>query len=71
MTSKVPVQPRYLTLTELVFGYALFGGLGYLVGGWIGFGCGAGVVTGRYGYLIWRSAYAAETDGDADRSPEA
>jgi hypothetical protein len=52
-----------LTLTEVVFSYAVFCGLGYAAGGAIGLWCGAGVVTIRYGYLVWRSARAAGADG--------
>ena len=44
MASDVPPQPRCLTLTELVASHALFGGLGYLLAGWVGFWCGVGVV---------------------------
>ena len=57
MASHLAQQPRHLTMIELVINYALFGGVGYLVAGWIGFWCGAGVVTIRYGQLVWRSAY--------------
>jgi len=53
----VPPQPSYLTLTELVVSHALFGGLGYLVAGWVGFWCGLAVVTVWYGRLICLAAF--------------
>jgi hypothetical protein len=57
MATDGPPQPSYLTLTELVVSHALFGGLGYLVAGWIGFWCGLAAVTVWYGRFIWLAAY--------------
>ena len=59
MAIEGPFQTRYLTTIELVFGYGLFCGMGYIFAGWIGFWCGAGIVTIRYAYLIWYAAYSS------------
>jgi hypothetical protein len=56
VTSDPPPQPRYLTLTELVINYGLFGGVGYWAAGTTGACVGAGLVTARYAYLIWVAA---------------
>jgi hypothetical protein len=69
MATDIPPQPSYLTLTELVFSHALFGGLGYLVAGWIGFWIGLGLVSARYARLIWLAAYTPEPGrGDGRQS---
>lgn len=52
MPAHPPSQPYFLTLTELVFNFALFGGVGYWLGGVIGLCVGWGVLTARYAYLI-------------------
>ena len=48
-----PVQPRYLTLTEMVFGYGLYGGIGYLAAGVAGLCCGAALLTLLIARQIW------------------
>ncbi len=53
MPADSPSQPYHLTLIELVFNYALYGGVGYWLGGVIGLCLGGGVITARYAYLIW------------------
>lgn len=70
MANNTPPQPRYLTLTELVFSYGLFCGVGYLVGGSIGAWCGAGLVTARYAQLIWLSSRGPDQPA-ADAEPSA
>lgn len=58
MANDSPPQPRYLTLTELLFHLALFSGIGYQVGRVIGAWCGVGLVAILYAQAIWRSATA-------------
>lgn len=53
MTSDPLSQPYYLTLTELAFNYAVYGGVGYWAAGTPGVCVGWGLITARYAYLIW------------------
>lgn len=46
-------QPGYLTLTELVVGTGVFGGVGYLTAGWLGTGCGVALLVGLYVRSVW------------------
>ena len=57
--SGVPAQSRCLTLTELVFNYGLYGGIGYVAAGQVGLWCGLGLITSLYGRLIWLSLPSA------------
>jgi hypothetical protein len=45
MPSTAPARPSYLTITEIVFNYALYSWLSYLVAGWPGIWSGAGLFT--------------------------
>ena len=62
-------QPRYLSLTGLAVGYALCGGAGYLVAGWLGAGCGAALVTVLYARQLWFAIEAIPVEAE-DAEPE-
>jgi hypothetical protein len=56
VASGPPLQPYYLTLTELALNYTLFAAVGYWVAGMVGVCVGLGLLTARYTYLIWVAA---------------
>jgi hypothetical protein len=45
MPSTAPARPGYLTITEVVFNYALYSCLGYLMAGWPGVWSGVSLFT--------------------------
>jgi hypothetical protein len=53
MANKRELQPRYLTLTELVANLSLFAAIGYWAAGTKGACIGAALMLSRYAYLIW------------------
>ncbi len=52
----LPRRPRYLTATETVFSCILYAGVGYLVAGWMGLGCGIVLLLVLMGRQIWLSS---------------
>jgi hypothetical protein len=53
--TRMPTQPRYLTLPEVALNLGLACGIGFWVAGIVGASLGAVVVIGRYVFLIGRS----------------
>jgi hypothetical protein len=68
VASDPPSQPYYLTLTELALNYALFAAVGYWVAGVIGVCVGLGLLTARYGYLIWVAASNPDMAASSDQA---
>ena len=62
-------QRRYLSLTGLAVGYALWSGAGYLVAGWLGAGCGAALLTVLSARQLWFAIQAIPVEAD-DAKPE-
>jgi hypothetical protein len=60
VTSDRPSRPRYLTLTETAFSYALCGGLGYLAAGRVGAWWGVGLMSVLLARSIWIAASAPD-----------
>jgi hypothetical protein len=46
-------QGGHLSLIELAISYVLYGGVGYLVAGWWGAGCGGALLTVLYARQLW------------------
>lgn len=49
-------QSGYLTLTGTLASYAFYAGVGYLVAGWSGAGCGAVLLTALLARQIWHAS---------------
>ncbi len=49
-------QRHSLALSDLAVNYGLFGGIGYLLGGWLGVACGGALITARFAWAVWVSA---------------
>ena len=63
----------HLSLIGLVVGYALFGGVGYLVAGWWGAGCGVTLLTVLFARQLWWTVAQSERRvvGGPDTEPAA
>lgn len=69
MASNRSPQPSYLTLTELAFNYTVWVVVGYWIAGGNRVLVSLGLLTARYGCLIWVAAYKPAAAAPSDQRP--